>query len=452
MKKSIETFWVNSQHLTVHIETGNTITRRIMNTVKKTWPFEVYDFNIINRYVNDMANKGYALEKVGSLLASYKRTAPGAYKYCVDYIDTYDMNSDEYKKKWMKAGWEFIDYYDGLLFFRCESHSGCRALEINQREVRDAIILNVKKHKKNIWIQAALWIPLLILNAIIHDEKRALWIMLAIIQFFFLSDFFRYLIFKKNNDTENTINCNIILSKRRIGVAEIIKWIEKNIYSVLFIASGYLLIFKYKSYFLAKCLIVAAVIVVVVKIYNRVKEANEKRENKFSFESSIGKVFVISIGMLITIGVIYSFVLIDESKPKDECLHHSPNMKLECMDKVYYIEHDYGNWNYQYSHGITVGSEEGFLLPTESELDKVKLDNNSKKSIKISFLEDPDELEVRYWEKKKFENIRNYDEEYKTIEIKDGIFEPVDGEVVYAVYAKWKRKLYDGFGYYVFSG
>lgn len=425
-----------------------------MKTIKKTWPFEIYDFNIINKYINDMANKGYALGKIGSLFATYEKTEPREYKYAVDYVNLNDMvadNIDEYKKKWIDEGWEFVDFYDQLLFFRCKYHSNCRTLFINQRKVIEDIFSRVKKFEKDKWLRALITMTLYIASAIFVTKLRNVWIVLAMIQFFSLFSFFRFLNFRKNNSQDTFVSYNSQLSKKYISILNIIKWSEETInVSLLFILS-YLMIFINKSYFFAKLMIVLIVIVIGFIIYSRVKEVNKHRKNKFDFESGKGKLLILSMGTLVTIGVISSFILIDQSKPKYDCVRNIPCLQLECSDRVYYIPYDYGNWNYQSSYGIGYKSEREFLLPRVSDINKLELDNNVNKSMKILFSQAPNEMEVRYWEKKDFEAVENYNEEYKTLEIEDGVFKAVDEEVVYVVYAKWQRETYDGVGYYVFS-
>lgn len=433
-----------------------------MNTVKKTWPFEIYDYNMINKYVNDMANKGYALEKVGSLFATYEQTTSAKYKYYVDYINQFDIEDDEYeayKKNWNDEGWEFVDFYDGFQIFRSKRFSGCRPLGSSQRKIREDILLRVKKTEKHKWIKTAITVIGAVASAIFISPFRSIWIVIAMIYTLFLFPFFRYLVFRKNINNDNIGNYNGQLSKRFISISNFIKWFEKIFATILITILCYQMILKKENYFFAKYIIILLVIYLGSIIYNRAKGANEKRKNKFDFESGKGKLLIVSIGMLVTIGVMTSFIMIDQKKPQEEVLHNLPCMQLSYDDKVHYIKDDYGDWEYNLTEEETISSSSETPVHTVLGLNKGSLDNDSNKSIKISFIEvqpheleiQPNELEVRYWGKEKFENIKSFDEEYKTVEIEEGEFELVDGDVIYVVYAKWEKDWYRGFGYYVFS-
>lgn len=386
-----------------------------MNIVRKTWPFGVYDFNLINKYVNDMADKGYALKKIGSLFAEYEKTAIREYKYTVDYVNKFDSEQEieEYKKKWANEGWEYVAYYGGVVFFRCRKVSGFKEIQNDPIKIREKIFLKVKKYDKQLWIQDVLWILLAIANSFIFKEIRILWIVLAVMHFISLFDFFRYLRFRKS-DINNIYFYTPAISKERIIFFKSIKWFESILYFVFFILLGYVLFFKSYSYFLSKVFIIIVMIIVGSNIYNKVKESNDKRIHKFDFESGKGKILVISIGMLITIGVMLSFFMIEQNKPKEDILYHIPRMKVECSDKVYYMEHEYGIWDYEHLNGFGSGVRENFSLPIISDLDKVKSsDDIGNNQIKVSF-------------------------------------QFIDEEVIYAVYAEWEEKQYEGFGYYVF--
>ncbi len=423
-----------------------------MNIVRKTWPFGGYDFNLINKYVNNMADKGYALKKIGSLFAKYEMTAIREYKYTVDYVNQFDSEQDleEYKKKWANEGWEYVAYYGGVVFFKCRNARGCKEIQNDPIKIREKILLKAKKYDKQLWTQDVLWILFAIANSFIMKEFRIFWTVLAIMYFVTLFDFFRYLRFRKN-DINNIDFYTQVISKEKLIFLKGIKWLEKILKFLVYVALGYVLFFKKLSYFLSKVFIIIVGIIVGSNIYDKVKAYNEKRIDKFDFESGKGKLLVISIGMIITIGIMLSFFMIEQNKPKEDILYHIPRMKVECSDKVYYMEHEYGIWDYEHLNGFGSGVRENFSLPIISDLDKVKSsDDIGNNEIKISFLTHPKNIEVRYWDAKNFEEIKSYDEGYKTVETKENTFQFIDGEVVYAVYAEWEEKQYEGSGYYVF--
>lgn len=157
---------------------------------------------------------------------------------------------------------------------------------------------------------------------------------------------------------------------------------------------------------------------------------------------------MISIGMIVTTAVMLSFLLIDQSKPKRDIIKDAPNMVLECSDKVYYVNYDYRIWNYEYSKGISVGSEEQFRMPQPEEIERIDIGND--RTIDISGLKKPDKMEIRYWKRDNFNKLKSYDKEYKEIQMKNGSFTALEENVVYVVYAEWEKEFYDGVGYYVF--
>lgn len=224
---------------------------------------------------------------------------------------------------------------------------------------------------------------------------------------------------------------------------------KKILAGIFFILLPLVFIFYYKSTFFSKCAIIVSVVIIGSFIYKSVKLYNEKRQKKFNFESAKGKFLIISIGIMVTIAVILSFVMIDQSKPKRDIVRAIPNLILECDGKTNYVNHDYGIWNYEYSNGISVGSEEEFPLPEYVEIESI--DIGAERAIDISTLTKPDKMEIRYWKREEFNKLNSYDKGYKEIEIKNGSFTALEENVVYVVYAKWKKEFYDGYGYYVFT-
>ena len=211
----------------------------------------------------------------------------------------------------------------------------------------------------------------------------------------------------------------------------------------------FILIFYSKNSFAAKCAIILSVFIAGSMAYSSVKQHNKKRENKFNFENTKGKFLIISIGMIVAIAVIVSFVMIDQSKLKREIIYDVPNITLECDDKMYHVNHDYGLWNYEYSNGISVDSEEVFRLPEPQQIESINIAND--RTIDITVFTEPDKMKIRYWKKEDFNKLKSYDKGYKEIQMKDGSFTALEEDVVYTVYAEWKKEFYDGVGYYVFT-
>ncbi len=420
--------------------------------IRRLWNFEFYDFELINTYLNERASQGEALEYIGTVFGVYKKTMPGEYKYCVDYIETCDVNSEEfenYKKTWIDERWEYVDFLEGVIIFRCKKRDRCMQPSINLDKIREAIFLKVKNQKFQ-WLQSATWILLTALNILLDVTEFKLGLtIIAAIQFLQFDSFLAYLNLRKRRKAGFTYQYNQFTAQKRNKKIRMLRSLKELLLGILFILLPLTLIFYYKYTFFAKCAILVSVAIIGSKIYGSIKIYNEKRENKFNFESAKGKFLMISIGMLVTIAVILSFVMIDQSKPKRDMIKAVPCIVLDCDDKVNYVNHHYGKWNYEYTKGISVGSEEGFQLPKPNEIESINIGNDS--TVDISSLPEPNKMEIRYWKRDDFNKLKSYDKGYKEIEMKNGSFTVLKENVVYVVYAEWKKKLYDGVGYYVFT-
>lgn len=419
--------------------------------MKRLWNFEFYDFDLINAYLNERANQGEALEHIGLVFGVYKKTVPGEYTYCVDYIENCEVNSEEfesYKKAWIDERWEYVDFFEGMVIFRCKKQDRCIQPIINYNKIREAIFLTVKNEKFQ-WLQSVTWVLLAGLNIFFADtEFKIAWTMIAAIQFLQFNSFFAYLNLRKRSKA-GFIYYDQSQVKMYIRKIRILRSLKKLLAGIFFILLPLALIFYYKNTFLAKCSIIVSVVIIGSIISRSVRVYNERREKKIDFESTKGKVLMISIGMIVTIAVILSFVMIDQNKPKRDIIKTIPNLILECDRNIYGVNHDYGVWNYEYSDGISMGSEEEFRLPKPEEIDSINIGDEN--SINLSISPEPEKLEVRYWKAEEFSKLHSYNRGYKTIEMKKGSFTILEENVVYVVYAKWKKEYYDGVGYYVFT-
>lgn len=153
--------------------------------IKRLWIFQFYEYELLNTYLNEKANQGEALEYIGIVFGVYKKTKPGEYKYCVDYIENCDVNSEEfesYKKTWIDEKWEYVDFFEGMVIFRCKRWDSCIQPTMNSEKIKEATYFKVEKQRKSEWLQSALWMLLAGVNIFIGNLKIA-WILIAAIQF-----------------------------------------------------------------------------------------------------------------------------------------------------------------------------------------------------------------------------------------------------------------------------
>ncbi len=99
-----------------------------MNNKKRVfWGFLSLDYKAIETYLEEMAQKGWMLEKVGRWTARFRAIEPKALKFNVDVfkdegplspINTEE--SEEYRNLCKESGWSFITSRDYLQFFYAE--------------------------------------------------------------------------------------------------------------------------------------------------------------------------------------------------------------------------------------------------------------------------------------------------------------------------------------------
>jgi len=87
------------------------------------WGFFSLDYKAMETYLEEMAEKGWMLEKVGRLTAKFRAIEPKKLKFCVDvfkkggpFTPENTIESQEYRKQCEKLGWTFITSQDHLQF------------------------------------------------------------------------------------------------------------------------------------------------------------------------------------------------------------------------------------------------------------------------------------------------------------------------------------------------
>lgn len=414
------------------------------------WFFEYYDFDLITTYLNDKANRGEALEYIGLNFASYKKTKLGEYEYNVDYIENGKVDSEEfeqYKNTWMSNGWEYVDFYHGVVIYRCKKQDGCLQAPVNLEMIRYTILNKLKKQDKSTWLKSMIWIVAMLYICSTMGDKVTFGILLAI-QLLNLDSFFSYLSLRKKSKQGfeyqiDQTTANSCILKRQV-ICGIIKILAMLLYALLLAT----LIFNHHL-FMAKIMALVVMLLIGLNSYDAFKRYNQQQEYPVDMESKKGRWLKGSMVLAAITVMIISFILIDRLQPKWDVVKECPPMSLVCNNKSYDVEYDYGKWNYAISNGISTGYEEEFRLPKPNDI--TWFDRSDEDTIGISMVNKPDKMEVRYWSKHDFNKLKSYDKGYQEIPILNGSFTAVNEDVVYVVYAEWEREYYDGVGYYVFT-
>ncbi len=88
---------------------------------KYTLPgFAAGDFKAVERYLNEQAQKGWELERIGLCAARWKRTERTDLRWCVDLADPKQSREDrkDYVDFCAEGGWELAAFYGNMYFFK----------------------------------------------------------------------------------------------------------------------------------------------------------------------------------------------------------------------------------------------------------------------------------------------------------------------------------------------
>ena len=103
-----------------------------MRSKSKTvfWGFFSLDYKAMETYLEDMARKGWMLEKVGRITAKFKAIEPRNLKFYVDVFKEggpltpeNTREAQEYRNLCQDSGWNYITSQDYLQFFYAEADS-----------------------------------------------------------------------------------------------------------------------------------------------------------------------------------------------------------------------------------------------------------------------------------------------------------------------------------------
>ncbi|MBP1926147.1 hypothetical protein J2Z76_002011 [Sedimentibacter acidaminivorans] len=145
---------------------------------KVNWGFSKLEYKLMERYLEEMAMKGWMLEEISSQKAIFTPINPRKIKYCVDIASKTkkslfkrDSDFDEnYNKSCERLGWHFITSYDQIQFFYAENHENTYRIHTDMESEKEFIINTV--WKKETYKSLFYLICLIILSVYIFKFNR----------------------------------------------------------------------------------------------------------------------------------------------------------------------------------------------------------------------------------------------------------------------------------------
>lgn len=151
-----------------------------MEKIKKkvNWGFSKLEYKLMERYLEEMAMKGWMLEEISNQKAIFSPTNPRTLKFCVDIASKSkkslfkrDSEFDEnYNKSCEWLGWHFITSYDQMQFFYAENYENTYRIHTDMESEKELIINTV--WKKEMYKSLFYLICLIILSVYIFKFNR----------------------------------------------------------------------------------------------------------------------------------------------------------------------------------------------------------------------------------------------------------------------------------------
>ena len=115
-------------------------------TKRVFWGFFSLDYKAMGEYLEEMAEKGWMLEKVGQITAKFRAMEPQKLKFCVDifkkggeFAPDDNEESREYRRLCQESGWTFITSQEYFQFFYAEEGSNPVPLQTDE-EIEQKIV------------------------------------------------------------------------------------------------------------------------------------------------------------------------------------------------------------------------------------------------------------------------------------------------------------------------
>ncbi|MDD2481808.1 MAG: DUF2812 domain-containing protein, partial [Lutispora sp.] len=108
-------------------------------TKRVFWGFLPLDYKAIETYLEEMAEKGWMLEKVGAWAAKFRAIEPQKLKFYIDvfkeggpFAPENTKEAEEYRNLCLESGWSFITSRDYLQFFYAEGDDNLTSIQTDE--------------------------------------------------------------------------------------------------------------------------------------------------------------------------------------------------------------------------------------------------------------------------------------------------------------------------------
>lgn len=115
-------------------------------TKRVLWGFFSLDYKAMETYLEQMAKKGWMLEKVGRYIAKFRAIEPQELKFYVDvfteggpFTPEKTKEAEEYRSLCQESGWTFITSQDYLQFFYADAHKNPIPIQTDE-EIEQKIV------------------------------------------------------------------------------------------------------------------------------------------------------------------------------------------------------------------------------------------------------------------------------------------------------------------------
>lgn len=182
------------------------------STKRELFIFSESDINTMEEHFEQMARKGWMLDKVGEYLVRYKRIEPRELKFCIDLfpqlsVFDYPNNKDvlKYRNSYIDLGWNFLVASNKFQVFYSQKEDDLPPIQTDEREKQSIINksllsqmfifiicllifiwnlyrlspVNYNRFKSNIGIVTAIIGPVLIIPTVIYIFSYGFWMIRA---------------------------------------------------------------------------------------------------------------------------------------------------------------------------------------------------------------------------------------------------------------------------------
>ncbi|MBU5257173.1 DUF2812 domain-containing protein [Tissierella praeacuta] len=116
------------------------------NIKRELFAFSASDISTMEEHFEEMAKKGWMLDKIGEYSIRYKRTKPQELKFCVDLLPKlsvfdYPHNEDvvRYRNLYINSGWNFLTASHKIQVFYSQKEDNLLPIQTDDRKKQSII-------------------------------------------------------------------------------------------------------------------------------------------------------------------------------------------------------------------------------------------------------------------------------------------------------------------------